>query len=707
MIQTPVIALVVESDTERAQQIVASLSCSSDPAFRVEKVSSSTAAIRRLQRGGVSVVIIESLAQKKQRLAELSKLRETARDAIVLEMREENRIPGASIDLVDDSLFYDELSSDRLVECINLARDRRQMLEELRERQEAGGSGSARYQVVLNHLEEAAFLISSTDGNLFFRNEVAEAWFGDNPEAILNRILDCDILLQGSVKQDISLERWGLPFVQLVSVNLNLAGEQCCLVTLRDISQRKQAQAKQRSSEKRLELAERASNVGYWSWDHKVRRLELSKRWKDQLGYEGDEFPNTLSAVFGALHANDRIDVFTALRRALHEDRSDLDLEYRIRHRDGSFRGMACRAEITTDPHSGLVSVIGTQVELLEEKVVSTASRRLLELLANRIESASEELERHTFELRSQTSDSVALEQTLGRIEKLALRISRVNTLLSGFHHSSPDCPEEIDLGGLLSSLDGFLECFLPGETRIERVAPGGVLVDGLTRPFLLSLLVESLLRVADCLSAESDSRLLIRVLDTDGGRLEIVYSGERVSLLDFDDLHSEMRIDAYANQSGGEALLGFEFSCPEILEPEGIDPSLEFSTGKPVVLLAEDEHVLRIAIRGMLEKLGFEVILAADGAQAIECFYKRSAEIELALLDLRMPKVDGAGVMTALHSVNSRLPLILMSGEDRDSVVEAIHGDNPLSCFLAKPFGFEALESAVAKLRSATKTSV
>src|SRR5689334_8540889 len=81
------------------------------------------------------------------------------------------------------------------------------------------------------------------------------------------------------------------------------------------------------------------------------------------------------------------------------------------------------------------------------------------------------------------------------------------------------------------------------------------------------------------------------------------------------------------------------------------------------VVLLAEDEVMLRNLIRQTLESVGFDVLSAADGLEAVALSRAFQGRIDALLTDFDMPHLDGRKVITLLRQDRPETPPILMSG--------------------------------------------
>jgi PAS domain S-box-containing protein len=117
---------------------------------------------------------------------------------------------------------------------------------------------------------------------------------------------------------------------------------------------------------------------------------------------------------------------------------------------------------------------------------------------------------------------------------------------------------------------------------------------------------------------------------------------------------------------------------------------------GSGTVLVVDDEEAVRRVTTRMLHSLGFEVELAVDGLDGIHQFETIGDRLRMVLLDLTMPRMDGAETFREFQRLNENVPVILMSGFNEQEVVSQI-GVSGLAGFLQKPFTIAAVE---AKLR-------
>jgi CheY-like chemotaxis protein len=113
-------------------------------------------------------------------------------------------------------------------------------------------------------------------------------------------------------------------------------------------------------------------------------------------------------------------------------------------------------------------------------------------------------------------------------------------------------------------------------------------------------------------------------------------------------------------------------------------------------VLLADDEELVRSAARRVLEHAGLEVLVAEDGARAVEMFHAHRDRIGLVLLDLDMPNLDGEQALAAIRAVDPQVRVLISSGyfeRAREEKLKASGIDGTLD----KPYDSLTLLRAVA----------
>jgi CheY-like chemotaxis protein len=116
---------------------------------------------------------------------------------------------------------------------------------------------------------------------------------------------------------------------------------------------------------------------------------------------------------------------------------------------------------------------------------------------------------------------------------------------------------------------------------------------------------------------------------------------------------------------------------------------------GFGTVLLVDDDEIVLDITRMMLTLLGFEVLSASDGIEAVEIFQQHKDVIRFVLTDFAMPHLNGLETLTALRQIAPGIPVILASGYSEEQVMDGTHSERP-QAFLAKPYALQALKDAI-----------
>ncbi|MEM6795921.1 MAG: PAS domain S-box protein, partial [Acidobacteriota bacterium] len=112
-------------------------------------------------------------------------------------------------------------------------------------------------------------------------------------------------------------------------------------------------------------------------------------------------------------------------------------------------------------------------------------------------------------------------------------------------------------------------------------------------------------------------------------------------------------------------------------------------------ILVVDDEPAVRFLARMVLEEYGFKVITAEDGLDAVETFRRLGDSIDLVLLDLTMPNMDGEQALAAIQQERPDVRVLLSSGYSRDETMTRFAGRG-VTGFVPKPYEVEALVDEV-----------
>jgi two-component system cell cycle sensor histidine kinase/response regulator CckA len=147
-----------------------------------------------------------------------------------------------------------------------------------------------------------------------------------------------------------------------------------------------------------------------------------------------------------------------------------------------------------------------------------------------------------------------------------------------------------------------------------------------------------------------------------------------------------------------------FEILWPAVDRPSLVlveeEKTVVMRTGS-TVLLVDDEELVRHVATTMLETLGYRVILARDGLEAVELFKARRSEIDLVILDMAMPRMGGRDCFIELKKLQPNVRAILSTGYALDEVTQKIL-DEGMVGFAQKPYVLDHLAATLAKAMEA-----
>ncbi|NLI78882.1 MAG: PAS domain S-box protein [Candidatus Riflebacteria bacterium] len=119
---------------------------------------------------------------------------------------------------------------------------------------------------------------------------------------------------------------------------------------------------------------------------------------------------------------------------------------------------------------------------------------------------------------------------------------------------------------------------------------------------------------------------------------------------------------------------------------------------GSGIILLVDDQETIRSVGTALLQGLGFSVVTAADGVEALEILAAAPDRFVLVLLDLTMPRLDGVETFQAMVQRGLRVPVVMVSGYTEQEVSGRLGAVRPAG-FLQKPFQQAGLTAVLSRL--------
>jgi len=150
---------------------------------------------------------------------------------------------------------------------------------------------------------------------------------------------------------------------------IELGGKTLMMCLARDITARVKAEVALRNSEERYAVAARGANDGLWDWNLRDGRIYFSPRWKAMIGFKDNEIGDKPDLWFTRVHPDDAVRVRLDLDSHIEGHKDLFESEYRIRHKDGSYRWMLCRGLALRDEHEVPYRIAGSQTDITGRKI--------------------------------------------------------------------------------------------------------------------------------------------------------------------------------------------------------------------------------------------------------------------------------------------------------------------------------------------------
>jgi PAS domain S-box-containing protein len=135
-----------------------------------------------------------------------------------------------------------------------------------------------------------------------------------------------------------------------------------------DITERKHTEDELRNAQARLALVIEEVKAGYWDWDLKTNRLYLSPEWNRQLGFYEEESFLEWDRQNDRLHPDDRRMVTAARENYIAGRQQNFELQFRLRHKDGSYRWIHSRGALLRDPNNRPYRMLGINLDITDYK---------------------------------------------------------------------------------------------------------------------------------------------------------------------------------------------------------------------------------------------------------------------------------------------------------------------------------------------------
>ena len=511
-----------------------------------------------------------------------------------------------------------------------------------------------------------------------------------------------------------------------------------------DVTERMRMEKALRETTRRLQLAATSGGFGIWEWDIQSDALHWDDRMFELYGIPRDTSLKGVERWHKYLHPDDYHASMEASQAAIRGEK-EYDVEFRVVRPDAKVRALHANAVVIRDADGNAVRMIGINSDITERRNLEGQLRQAMKMEAvGRLAGGVA----HDFNnlltaimgnvslaiMKLPPSDPV--EALLDEVKKAAERAARLTQQLLAFSRKQIIEPKILNINAMIADLNKMLARLI-GEHIEMKTLPGKdlgmVKFDaGQFEQVMVNLAVNARDAMPD------GGKLIIETanvdLDDDYCATHRYVSPGRFVLLAVSDtghgMNDEVKRQIFepffttkskgsgtglglstiygaVKQSGGSIEVyseegkgtTFKIFLPRVEGDAGRtgsdDGPQELMEGSETVLLVEDEDIVRRLCVKLLERLGYTVLKASGGDEAIGIAKGHPGRIDLLMTDVVMPGMNGRELAERLVEFHPETKVLFASGYTDDAIVH--HGVlNEGVAFIGKPYTLSALAKKV-----------
>jgi PAS domain S-box-containing protein len=516
-----------------------------------------------------------------------------------------------------------------------------------------------------------------------------------------------------------------------------------------DMSERRDVLAALRHSEERLERAIRAAHVGLWEWSAAAGEFTIDTTSLEFVGASSASLVTSHSDWLEAIHPDDRQRVRGTFQTHARGDSDRYEAEYRVRNfQTGEWRWILDRGQLVdAGAPPGERRMVGTHLDVttrrqaqedrlhLQTQLQQAQRLEAIGLLAGGIA--------HDFNNILQViltnADFARLQVQRGRspvaeldlVIDAAQRAAALTQQLLTFGRRQAMQVRSVDVVGLGERMMQMLRRTIPANIELRFLPPQDACMAVADPVHLEQVLVNLCLNARDAMPgggvltvrvgrepaapAQKDGfKVKLEVSDTGSGiapeHLGRIFepffttkapgAGTGLGLAVVDGIVQQLQGSIRVHSELGSGTT-FTVLLPGVsATPDELQPARPTAAParKELILLAEDEQMVRVTVQRLLEDVGYRVLPARDGNEAVSLFEAHRESIHLAILDVVMPGLNGWEVYQRITTVEPALRVLFTSGYAASALPEDFLSHQPLR-FLPKPYNIDHMLATVREI--------
>jgi PAS domain S-box-containing protein len=489
-----------------------------------------------------------------------------------------------------------------------------------------------------------------------------------------------------------------------------------------------------RQARERFELLARATTDAVWDWNLVTDQLWWNESMLTLFGYAPSDLEPDSRSWSNHIHPDDKDHVLADIHRALDSDKQDWRAEYRFCRKNGTYAYVMDRGFIIRNRDGEAVRMVGGMVDITENKLLQErlAQSQRLEALGQLTGGVAHDFNNlltviiGNGELLAEQVRNKAEAMLVEQINQASARASQLTTHLLAFARRQALEPHVTDVKKLINGMEALLRRTLMENFEIELVHAGGLWHAMVDSARLESAILNLCLNARDAMPdggrltietcnasldqeyADSHNEVvpgqyvMIGVTDNGTGMSQETLAhvfdpffttkgpgngtGLGLSMVYGFVKQSKGHIKIYTEQGHGTTV---RIYLPKAVETRTQDTSRvtpQLRGSNQLVLLVEDDEMVRMYAHHLLEDLGYQVLSASNGPEALELLNK-SPDVRLLFTDVIMPGgMNGRQLADAARKLRPDLKVLYTSGYTENAIVH--HGRlDPGVILLSKPY--------------------
>ncbi len=526
--------------------------------------------------------------------------------------------------------------------------------------------------------------------------------------------------------------------------------------TIEDITEHRRVEEALKESERRLKMAQEASGAGVWDWDIPSGKIEWSRELFILFGLDPDKDKPSFDIWNSVLHPDDKATANSRIEYSIKQG-TRLDSDYRIVLPDGTERWIKALGNTKYDDTGKPLRMSGICLDISERKKAE-AEKLLMEKQirqAQKLESIGVLAGGIAHDFNNMLTAIIGnSELALMDISEMSPAVPRLNNINKvamsaaglckqmlaysgkGFFQMAP-----LNLNELIREMEQMLTASISKKAKLDLRLDEKIPFIKADLPQVQQILMNLVINSSEAIGDKPGTiTIMTRQIKCSGEYLktfdlidemvegvyvcmEISDTGCGMDRETLGKIFDPFFTTKFTGRGLGlAAVLGIVRSHKGALkiysEPgRGTSfkiffPAIESSTGikkaeirhgqdwygSGTILLVDDDEQIRNVCKKLLERIGFDVITAVDGKDALDVFSRNRDKISCVILDLTMPRMDGKEAYRELMLIDPDIKVIISSGYNEIEVMRSFGEKGPAG-FIQKPYQLENMKEELKKV--------